>query len=99
MNRYYLRLYISGYTARAARAIDALQRICDAELSGDYEMEVIDVLESPELAENAKILATPTLVKQLPPPLRRMIGDLTDVQKVLVGLDLRPSGPSTEMLS
>ena len=99
MDRYFLRLFISGHTARAAQAIEALKRLCEEELSGDYEMEVIDVLESPELAENAKILATPTLVKQLPPPLRRMIGDLTDVQKVLVGLDLRPRTSASGMLS
>lgn len=67
-----------------------LRRICNEDLDHEYELEVIDVRERPELAERDKILATPTLIKQLPPPLRRLIGDLSDREKVLLGLEVRP---------
>lgn len=87
-NKYILKLYVTGNTPRAERAIANLRRICEEELGGQYEMIVIDVLERPELAEDEKILATPTLIKQLPPPLRRIIGDLSDVDKVLLGLNI-----------
>jgi len=73
-------------------AIANLRRICEGELSGRYEMEVVDVLERPQLAEDEKILATPTVVKELPHPIRRIIGDLSDSERVLLGLDLRPTG-------
>lgn len=89
MTKFKLRLYITGRTAQSQRAIDNLRRICDAELKGLYEIEVIDVLEYPGLAENEKILATPTLVKRLPEPVRKIIGDLSDREKVLLGLDLQ----------
>ena len=82
---------MTGKTPRAERAIANLRRICDEELRGQYEMQVIDVLEHPQLAEDEKILATPTLIKQLPPPLRRVIGDLSDKDKVLLGLDFWPA--------
>jgi circadian clock protein KaiB len=85
---YVLRLYITGRTSRSNRAIMNLQDICKKELKGLYRMEVIDVLERPQLAEDERILATPTLIKQLPPPIRRIIGDLSDVEQVLLGLDL-----------
>ena len=87
---YLLKLYVAGKGARAEAAIANLRQLCDNELRGRYELEVIDVLESPERAEQAKILATPTLIKHLPPPLRRVIGDLTDKEKLLLGLDVRP---------
>lgn len=87
--KHILRLYITGRTARSERAIANLHSICENELKGQYEMEVVDVLEQPQLAENEKILATPTLVKKLPPPLRRLIGDLSDIEKVILGLDIR----------
>lgn len=89
-NKYLLKLYITGHTSRSARAIVNLQKICEEELNGHYEMAVIDILEQPQLAEDEKILATPTLIKALPLPLRRIIGDLTDSEKVLLGLDLLP---------
>ena len=92
MDKYLLKLYVTGQTPRAQRAIANLRRICDSELAGAYEMVVIDVLERPQLAEDEKILATPTLVKELPPPIRRIIGDLSDSEKVLLGLDLQPFG-------
>ena len=71
-----------------------LRRICEQELAGQYALEIIDVLENPQLAEDEKILATPTLIKQLPPPLRRVIGDLSDTDKVLLGLEVRPQAPA-----
>ncbi|MBF0130032.1 MAG: circadian clock protein KaiB [Alphaproteobacteria bacterium] len=88
MTEYVLKLYVTGKTPRSERAISNLQRICEEELSRQYEMMVIDVLERPQLAEDEKIIATPTLIKELPPPLRRIIGDLSDTEKVLLGLDL-----------
>jgi len=89
-NKYVLRLYITGRTPRSERAIANLQRICDRDLKGLYKMEIYDVLENPQLAEDEKIIATPTLIKNLPLPLRRIIGDLSDTEKVLLGLDLLP---------
>jgi circadian clock protein KaiB len=93
---YILKLYVTGKTPRAEKAIANLRRICEEELRGQYELNIIDVLEHPQLAEDEKILATPTLIKRLPPPLRRVIGDLSDKDKVLLGLDVWPdSTPST----
>lgn len=86
--KYLLKLYITGQTPRSERAITNLRRLCEAQLAGRYEMVVIDVLERPQLAEEEKILATPTLVREAPPPRRRIIGDLSDIAKVLIGLDL-----------
>jgi circadian clock protein KaiB len=83
-----LRLFVTGRTAHSQRAIDNLQRICDTDLQGHYEVEVIDVLEHPAQAEVEKILATPTLVKKLPEPVRKIIGDLSDREKVLLGLNI-----------
>jgi circadian clock protein KaiB len=84
-----LRLYITGLTPKSERAIANMHRICEEELGGLYELLVIDVLEHPQLAEDEKILATPTLIKELPPPLRRVIGDLSDTERVLLGLDIK----------
>jgi circadian clock protein KaiB len=83
---------VTGSTPRAEQAIGNLRRICEEELRGEYELEIIDVLENPQLAEDEKILATPTLIKSLPLPLRRVIGDLSDRDKVLLGLDVLPGG-------
>jgi len=91
MATYLLKIYVTGQTPRSQRAIDNLRRICEDELSGHYEMQVIDVLERPHLAEDEKVLATPTVVKELPVPIRRIIGDLSDAEKVLLGLDLQPA--------
>lgn len=88
MTKFKLRLYVTGRTPQSQRAIDNLRSICEADLEGLYEIEVIDILENPVLAENEKILATPTLVKRLPEPVRKIIGDLSDREKVLLGLDL-----------
>lgn len=90
LSKYLLRLFVTGASSRTGTAIANLQRICEQELQGLYDLEIIDVLEFPELAENEKILATPTLIKSLPLPLRRVIGDLSDKEKVLLGLEVRP---------
>lgn len=90
MDSYILKLYVTGKTPRTATAIANLRRICEEELGGRYRLDIIDVLEQPQLAEEEKVLATPTLIKSLPPPLRRVIGDLSDTEKVLLGLDVRP---------
>ena len=87
--KHLLKLYVTGQTPRSHRAIANLRKLCDEELGGEYEMVVIDVLERPQLAEDEKILATPTVVKELPTPIRRIIGDLSDSERVLLGLDLR----------
>jgi circadian clock protein KaiB len=87
-SKYVLKLYVTGQTPRSQRAIANLRRLCEEELDNEYEMIVIDVLERPQLVEDEKILATPTLVKVLPMPMRRIIGDLSDSEKVLFGLDL-----------
>lgn len=89
MNKFRLKLYITGQTSRSQRAIANLRRICEGELADQYELVIIDVLENPQLAEDEKIMATPTLTKELPVPLRRVIGDLSDTEKVLLGLDLQ----------
>jgi circadian clock protein KaiB len=90
MTQYVLKLYVTGKNALSQTAIANLARICEGELGGQYEMEVIDILERPQLAEDERIFATPAVIRQLPPPLRRVVGDLSDKEKVLVGLDLRP---------
>ncbi len=96
MSKYLLRLFVTGESTRSGTAIANLRRICEQELAGVYDLEIIDVLEFPELAEEAKILATPTLIKSLPPPLRRVIGDLSDKEKVLLGLQVQPKQDSTD---
>lgn len=88
LTKYLLRLFVTGASSRTGAAIANLRRICEQELEGQYELEIIDVLEFPELAEDEKILATPTLIKSLPLPLRRVIGDLSDTEKVLLGLEV-----------
>lgn len=88
VDKFLLKLYITGQTARSIRAIANLYRICEQELPGQYELIIIDLLERPQLAEEEKILATPTVIKVLPPPMRRLIGDLSDEAQVLRGLDL-----------
>lgn len=92
--RYVLRLYVTGSTARSARAIANLRYICEEHLSGRYDLEVIDVYQRPEAAREVQLIAVPTLVRLLPEPLRRVVGDLSDRDKVLQGLDLLPRGDS-----
>jgi len=85
---YVLRLYVTGTTPKSMEAIENIKDICEKYLKGRYELEVIDIYKDPRLAEGDQIVAVPTLVKVLPTPLNRMIGDLTDLQSVLLGLDL-----------
>ncbi|MBI5531341.1 MAG: thiol-disulfide isomerase [Deltaproteobacteria bacterium] len=87
--RYLLRLYITGTTPASSRAIESVRAICEEHLYGRYELEVIDIYQMPALAKDHQIVATPTLIKVLPAPLRRYIGDLSKVEKILFGLDLR----------
>lgn len=88
--RWELRLYVAGQTDKSIRAIKNLTRICTEHLHGRYSIEVIDLLERPQLAEGDQILAIPTLVRRLPEPIKKIIGDLSNEQRVLVGLDVRP---------
>ena len=88
-----LKLYITGRTTRSETAIRALQRLCEQDLDGEYELVIVDVLEQPEEAEKGRILATPTVVKELPLPIRKVIGDLSDQEKVLIGLDIQRVEP------
>jgi circadian clock protein KaiB len=87
---YYLRLYIAGTTPRSIRALQRIKSICETYLQGRYELEVIDVYQSSEQLQLDNIVVIPTLIKQLPLPLQRMIGDLSDTEKVLFGLDIVP---------
>ena len=86
--KYILKLYVTGQTPNSVRAIESLRGILENELSGMYELKIIDVQKNPQLAEEEKILATPTLSRVLPLPVRRIIGDLSDKEKVLLGLDI-----------
>jgi circadian clock protein KaiB len=86
--KYLLKLFVTGQTPRSELAIENLRRICEEEFPNEYELIVVDILKRPQLAEDEKILATPTVIKELPPPIRRIIGDLSDKEKVLLGLDL-----------
>jgi circadian clock protein KaiB len=88
--RYELRLYVAGMTPRSARAVANIKEICEEHLKGRYTLKVIDLYQQPKLAEGHQIVAVPTLIKKLPVPLRRIIGDLSDRERVLIGLDLKP---------
>jgi circadian clock protein KaiB len=88
---YNLRLYVAGQTPKSLSAIANLKQICEEHLAGRYTIEVIDLLVSPRLAAGDQILAVPTLVRRLPPPIKRVIGNLSDTERVLVGLDIRPA--------
>jgi circadian clock protein KaiB len=89
---YNLRLYVAGQTLKSITALANLKTICEEHLAGRYRIEVIDLLLQPQLAAGDQILAVPTLVRRLPEPLKRIIGNLSDKERVLVGLDLRPGG-------
>ena len=92
---YDLRLYVAGQTTRSLVAIANLRKICKEHLAGRYRIKVIDLLEHPQLARGDQILALPTLVRRLPAPIRKLVGDLSDIERALVGLDLRPRTPKT----
>ena len=87
-----LRLYVAGQTPKSKAAVANLHRICEANLQGRYKVEVVDLLKDPTLARGDQILAIPTLVRKLPAPMRKIIGDLSNTERVLVGLDLKPRG-------
>lgn len=86
---YVLRLYVSGMTPNSRRAIDNVKRICEEHLKGRYELEIIDIYQQPIFAKEGQIIAAPTLVKELPAPLRKFIGDMSQTERILLGLDLR----------
>jgi circadian clock protein KaiB len=87
---YVLKLYVAGHTARSVRAIENIRRLCETSLRDRYTLEVFDVYQQPELASKVGLVAAPTLIKHMPPPLRRMIGDMSDTERVLVGLSIEP---------
>jgi circadian clock protein KaiB len=87
-DKWLLRLYTAGQSPRSLAALDNLKRLCEEHLSGRYSIEVVDLLKNPRLAKDDQIVAIPTLVRQLPPPLRKIIGDLSDTERALVGLQL-----------
>lgn len=88
---YFLRLYVAGQTPKSIAAISNLKKICEQHLSDRYHIEIIDLMKDPSLAVRHQIVAIPTLIRQLPEPLKRIIGDLSNTEKVLVGLDIRPN--------
>jgi circadian clock protein KaiB len=94
-SQYVLRLFVTGTTVRSARAIENLRRVCEEHLSGEYDLEVVDIYQHPNAAKDYQIVAAPTLVKMLPLPLRRIIGDLADEERVLAGLDISPKDGAT----
>ncbi len=90
--KWILRLYVAGKTPRCEAAEDNLRQVCEQHLAGRYSIEIVDLVQHPTLAHGDQILAVPTLVRKLPTPVRRIIGDLSNTERVLVGLDLRPTG-------
>lgn len=88
--KYLLRLYVTGLTPKSTRAIANVKELCKKHLEGRYDLEVIDIYQQPKLAEGEQIIAAPTLIKKLPLPLRRIIGDMSDTDRFLVGIDLKP---------
>jgi circadian clock protein KaiB len=90
-NQYRLRLYVAGQTTKSIAALTNLRRVCEEHLAGRYEIEVIDLMQAPKLAAGDQILAVPTLIRQLPAPLKRIIGTLSNEEQVLIGLDISPT--------
>ena len=88
--KYVLRLYVTGMTPKSTRAIANVRKLCEKYLEGCYELDVIDIYQQPTLAKGEQIIATPTLIKKLPLPLRKLIGDMSDTERFLVGIDLKP---------
>ena len=94
---YVLRLYVAGTTSKSMRAVANIKEICESSLKNRYDLEVIDIYQQPVLTKGEQIIAAPTLVKKLPLPLRKFIGDMSDTERILVGLDLRPSEAAWSM--
>jgi len=88
-SRYILKLYVAGQSPKSVNAIVNIKKICEEYLQGRYELDVIDLYQQPQLAQGEQIIAVPTLIRKLPPPLRRIIGDMSNTERVLVGLDIR----------
>jgi circadian clock protein KaiB len=88
--KYVLRLYVTGMTPKSTQAITNVQKLCEEHLEGRYELKVVDIYQQPKLAQGEQIIATPTLIKKLPLPLRKLIGDMSDRERFLVGIDLKP---------
>jgi circadian clock protein KaiB len=93
LERYLLRLYVTGMTPKSTRAVENARQICEVHLRGRYDLEVIDIYQQPQLAAGEQILAAPTLIRKLPLPLRRVIGDLSNTERVLLGLDIKRTVP------
>ena len=87
--RYVLRLFVAGMSPKSLQAIENIKRICETYLAGRYQLEVVDVYQQPILAKDGQIVAAPTLIKELPPPLRKLVGSMSDTERVLIGMDLR----------
>ena len=94
MKRWQLRLYVAGQTPKSQQALSNLRRLCETHMVGEYEIEVVDLLVNPQLAEGDQILAVPTLVRKLPEPIKKIIGDLSNDARVLVGLNVKPVLPA-----
>ncbi|MFO8102354.1 MAG: circadian clock KaiB family protein [Dehalococcoidia bacterium] len=88
MSTYFLKLYVTNMTPKIEGSVEKLRQVCDQELNGEYDFKIINILENPQLAEGDRVLATPTLIKELPTPVKRIIGDISNTEKVLFGLDL-----------
>ena len=88
--KYVLRLYVTGMTPKSTKAIANVQNLCEKYLEGFYELKIIDIYQQPQMARDEQIIATPTLIKQLPLPIRRLIGDMSDTERFLTGIDLKP---------
>ena len=89
MNKFVIELYITGNSLRSDKAIQSIRKICETMIKEEVKIDIIDVLDNPEKAEQEKVMATPTLIKRIPPPVRRLVGDLSDVEKVMYYLDLK----------
>ena len=96
IQHYALRLYVAGSTPQSARALGNIRRICEQHLAGRYELEVIDILQHPQLAQRERVIAAPTLIRMLPLPERRFIGCMSETERILVGLDIAPAGTAME---
>src|SRR5512142_2739122 len=90
--KYILKLYVTGMTPRSMNAVSNIRKICEEHLKGRYELDIIDIYQQPVLAKGEQIIAAPTLIKKLPLPLRKFIGDMSNTERILLGLDLRPKG-------
>jgi len=90
---YVLRLYVAGMAPKSIRAVANVRKLCEEYMAGSYELEVIDIYQQPKLAKGEQIIATPTLIKKLPLPLRKLIGDMSDTERFLIGIDLKPRNP------